>query len=70
MAWLDREPTTDFWKRETLLQQFKNVRNCTYRVLNKSPTETSGIDKTMLLKTAEEYKTEYDSYLKYIGERI
>ena len=69
MAWLDTGTYDGLLEAANFIATIQRRQGLYVSCIEEIAYRNGWIDKTVLLKTAAEYKTEYGAYLKYIGER-
>ena len=70
MAWLDTGTYDGLLEAANFIATIQKRQGLYVSCIEEIAYRNRWIDKAVLLKTADEYKTEYGTYLKYIGERI
>ena len=70
MAWLDTGTYDGLLEAANFIATIQKRQGLYVSCIEEIAYRNGWIDKAALLKTAAGYKTEYGSYLKYIGERV
>ena len=70
MAWLDTGTYDGLLEAANFIATLQKHQGLYVSCIEEIAYRNGWIDKDLLLKTAEGYKTEYGAYLKYIGEQV
>lgn len=70
MVWLDTGTYDGFLEAANFIATIQKRQGLYVSCVEEIAYRNTWINKTLLLKTAEEYKTEYRTYLKYISEWV